>query len=203
MWQGSAWNACFDYINYYKFILPAPDRWIVLSFYVSSFYVFISSQRQHVLCWQLEPKMKKTRVYKIQKKRWCTLRPLAYHQPELGVIAILCITHHIDRNGNTGSLYEKFVPWIVLHYGDDIMCAMASQITNLFRSLLHQSMLQNIQHAPKLYKWFAFSLQWRHNERDCVSNHRRVDCTLNRLLRCRSKKTSKFGVTGLCEGNNR
>ena len=31
------------------------------------------------------------------------------------------------------------------------------------------------------------ALQWRHNERDGVSNHRRLDCSLNRLFRCRSK----------------
>ena len=30
-----------------------------------------------------------------------------------------------------------------------------------------------------------FSLQWRHNERDVVSNHRRLDCLLNRLFRHR------------------
>ena len=45
------------------------------------------------------------------------------------------------------------------------------------------------------------TLQWRHNERDGVSNHRCLDCLLNRLLRRRSKKTSKLRVTGLCEGN--
>ena len=45
-------------------------------------------------------------------------------------------------------------------------------------------------------------LQWRHNERDGVSNHQRLDCLLNRLLRYRSKKTSKLRVTGLCEGNS-
>ena len=44
-------------------------------------------------------------------------------------------------------------------------------------------------------------LQWRHNERVGVSNHRRLDCLLNRLLRHRSKKTSKLRVTSLCEGN--
>ena len=44
------------------------------------------------------------------------------------------------------------------------------------------------------------TLQWRNNERDGVSNHRRLDCLLNRLFRCRSKKTSK--LTGLCEGNS-
>ena len=46
------------------------------------------------------------------------------------------------------------------------------------------------------------SLQWRHNERQGVSNHQPHDCLLNRLFRRRSKKTSKFCVTGLCEGNS-
>ena len=45
-------------------------------------------------------------------------------------------------------------------------------------------------------------LQWRHNERDGVSNHQRLDCLLNRLFRCRSKKTSKLCITGLYEGNS-
>ena len=47
------------------------------------------------------------------------------------------------------------------------------------------------------------TLQLRHNERDGVSNHRRFDCLLNRLFRCRSKKTSKLRVTGLCGGTHR
>ena len=46
------------------------------------------------------------------------------------------------------------------------------------------------------------SLQWRHNESDAVSNHRRLDCLLNRLFKPRSKKTSKLRVTSLCEGNS-
>ena len=46
------------------------------------------------------------------------------------------------------------------------------------------------------------SLQWRRNERDGVSNHKRLGCLLNRLFRRRSKKTSKLRVTGLCEGNS-
>ena len=46
----------------------------------------------------------------------------------------------------------------------------------------------------------SVSLEWRHNEHDGVSN-RRLDCLHNRLLRHRSKKTSKVRVTGLCEGN--
>ena len=47
-----------------------------------------------------------------------------------------------------------------------------------------------------------FPLHWRHNERDGVSNHRRLDYLLDRFIRRRSKKTSKFRVTGLCAGNS-
>ena len=44
------------------------------------------------------------------------------------------------------------------------------------------------------------SLQWRHNERDGVSNYQPHDCLFNRLFRRRSKKTSKLRVTGLFRG---
>ena len=46
------------------------------------------------------------------------------------------------------------------------------------------------------------TLRWRQNGRDSVSNHQPHDCLLNRLLRRRSKKTSKLRVTGLCGGNS-
>ena len=46
------------------------------------------------------------------------------------------------------------------------------------------------------------TLQWRYNEHEGVSNHQPHDCLLNRIFRRRSKKTSKFRVTGLCEGNS-
>ena len=45
------------------------------------------------------------------------------------------------------------------------------------------------------------ALQWRHNECYGVSNHRRLDCLLNRLFMRGSKKTSELCVTGLCDGN--
>ena len=47
-----------------------------------------------------------------------------------------------------------------------------------------------------------FSIDWRHNDHDGVSNHQPHDCLLNRLFRRRSKKTSKLRVTGLCAGNS-
>ena len=61
-------------------------------------------------------------------------------------------------------------------------------------------------HNNKLLVWykciFFSTTQWRHNERDGVSNHWHIDCLLNRLFRCRSKKTLKLRVTGFCEGNS-
>ena len=60
---------------------------------------------------------------------------------------------------------------------------------------------------PPFRRWFWWknvydSLQWRHNERVCVSNHQPHGCLLNRLFGRRSKKTPKLRVTGLCAGNS-
>ena len=44
--------------------------------------------------------------------------------------------------------------------------------------------------------------QWRHNGRDRVSNRQPHDCLLSRLIRRRSKETSKLRVTGLCAGKS-
>ena len=51
------------------------------------------------------------------------------------------------------------------------------------------------------HQWM-YSLQWRHNEHDCVSNHQPHDCLLNQLFRHRSKKIWKLRITGLCVGNS-
>ena len=50
------------------------------------------------------------------------------------------------------------------------------------------------------YPYSSESLLWRHNGQDGVSNHQHHHCLLNRLFRCRSKKTSNSRVTGLCAG---
>ena len=53
-----------------------------------------------------------------------------------------------------------------------------------------------------LKKHLNSSLQWRHNGHDGVSNHQPHHCLLNYLFGCRSKKTSKLRVIGLCAGNS-
>ena len=60
------------------------------------------------------------------------------------------------------------------------------------------SLVQIIWDAKRL----KATLHWRHNGRECVSNHQPYDCLLKRLFGRRSKKTSKLRVAGLCEGNS-
>ena len=50
--------------------------------------------------------------------------------------------------------------------------------------------------------WNHGPLEWCHNERDDIWNHRRLDYLLSRLFRRRSEKTSMLRVTGLCEGKS-
>ena len=49
---------------------------------------------------------------------------------------------------------------------------------------------------------FTLALHWCHNGRDGASNHQPHDCLFNCLFGCRSKKTSKLRVTGLCAGKS-
>ena len=46
-------------------------------------------------------------------------------------------------------------------------------------------------------------LQRRHNERNGASNHRRLDCVLNRIFKRQSKKTSKLHVMSSMRGIHR
>ena len=54
----------------------------------------------------------------------------------------------------------------------------------------------------RIYEFSVQSLQWRHNGRDSVSNHQPCECLLSRLIRRKSKKTSRLRVTGLYAGNS-
>ena len=57
-------------------------------------------------------------------------------------------------------------------------------------------------YTPHKNNAYDYSLLWRHNRRDVVLNHQPHGCLLNRLVRRRSKITSKLRVTGRCEGKS-
>ena len=69
-------------------------------------------------------------------------------------------------------------------------------------SLLAIHVVHGHIHGLQCNKTKYFTLRWRHNGHDSVSNHQHHHCLLNRLFRRRSKKTSKLRVTGLCVGNS-
>ena len=78
----------------------------------------------------------------------------------------------------------------------------------LFRLVSKRTLLANCEKNPSITGGFPSqrasnaALQWRHNERDSVSNHQPHECLLNRLFGRRSQKTSKLRVTGLCARNS-
>ena len=73
-------------------------------------------------------------------------------------------------------------------------------VNSLYQSTL---LLQQKWNSRFRTRHSVLSLQWRHNERDSVSNHQPRECLVSRLIRRRSKKTSKLRVTGLCAAIHR
>ena len=73
---------------------------------------------------------------------------------------------------------------------------------NDIHAFLHYWISTLIKRRCRLFSSRKLTLRWCHNECYSVSNHQPHDCLLNRLFRCRSKKTSKLRVTGLCAGNS-
>ena len=79
------------------------------------------------------------------------------------------------------------------------------QLDCLFNSLLTMTKISKLRITGllwRIHQKIPFTLQWRHNGRDCVSNHQPHDCLLKRLFMRKSKKASKPRVTGLCQGNS-
>ena len=74
------------------------------------------------------------------------------------------------------------------------------------RLAIHQWLVDAPHKGLVIWKTFpchdVITLQWRFNERDGISNHLYLDYLLNHLFRCRSKKTLKLSVIGLCERNS-
>ena len=66
----------------------------------------------------------------------------------------------------------------------------------------YRNLSETANASDSLAQAVSDTLQWCHNERDGVSNHRRLDCLLSRLFTRWSKKTSKLRVTGLCVWNS-
>ena len=92
---------------------------------------------------------------------------------------------------------------LTARFRERTVCAMKtySSVTRSTPKFNHFLLVKNITVEPAACKTDT-SLQWRHNGLDGVSNHQPHHCLLSHLFGRRSKKSSKFRVTGLCAGNS-
>ena len=150
---------------------------------------------------QLVSKVKQTRVHRpifldihhtcicsLKKSPWCQLCRHWWHwrlswrqTPVPPVTTELASCHNISWNVRICQKLSDSMHWSLRSVSGIIPtpCMLISQ-----SSIIHRI------------------LQWRHNERDGVSNHQPHDCLLSLLFRRRSQKTSKLRVPGLCAGNS-
>ena len=85
--------------------------------------------------------------------------------------------------------------WLLIHTG--LMVIHAEYIGANETSIL-------VVVTPRIFFQFLYTLQWRHNERDGLSNRQHIECLLNYITGCLGadqRKTSQLRVTCLCEGN--
>ena len=107
-----------------------------------------------------------------------------------------CHVHHVTCM----VIRRQAITWTI---ADLLWTGLQEQTSLTFESYMIQMSMMFVLGVEAWLKWQAFiSFQWHHNGRDDVSNRQPHDCLLNSLFGRRSKKTSKFRVTGLCEGNS-
>ena len=81
----------------------------------------------------------------------------------------------------------------------DIRISMQLSVRlNIFEKCWIIGRVNNAFNKKDIWWHLMYTLRWRQNGRDSISNHQPHDCLLNRLFRRRPKKTSKLRVTGLC-----
>ena len=83
--------------------------------------------------------------------------------------------------------------WVLLTFDASIsVCPSMCSIKD-FQKTVH-----NLPSWARYGMSFVSSLQWRHNERDVVSNIQPHDCLLKRLFRCKSKNIKALRHWPLC-----
>ena len=109
------------------------------------------------------------------------------------------LTRSVARKVQENEIYPG--PMNAPSPGSDRACFVSDGSVIMFRDAEILSVHPNCSLA-----WVPYTaeepLQSHHNEPGGVSSHQPRDCLLSRLIRRRSKKTSKLRVTGLCAGNS-
>ena len=126
-----------------------------------------------------------------------------------GSPVLLELYGHLDMKGILYSAKKSDIERSKLLMGEQVMSMLEEQskkVCGLFLDYLW--IITDKLNACYILWWIVsyelrimYSLQWRHNESNCVTNNRHYDYLLNHFFRRRSKKTFKLRVTSLCEGN--
>ena len=98
-------------------------------------------------------------------------------------------------------VYIKAYRLIIAEFHSSLHSTRREEWTCVWLELLCQCYIWGKSFHNVSCQGYRCALQWRHSERDGVLNHRRLDCLLNCLFGCRSKKTRKLCVTVIGEGN--
>ena len=101
----------------------------------------------------------------------------------------------VQRHGNLPMWPRWACPW-------SLPLGWNAYLWNRWTDFLRSKFCGIVQTCSGAVSQAFGTLHWRHNEHDGASNCQPHDCLLNRLFRRKSKKTSKFRVTGLCEWNS-
>ena len=115
-----------------------------------------------------------------------------------------CFIHYLNMRNYTAEP-NRIIAMQILHFKKNKMLCV--DVCKYVSECRHYLPCISLNYKPNvssvaLHLNLSSALRWRHNGHDSVSNHQPHHCLLNRLFGCRSKKTSKLRVTGLCEGNS-
>ena len=100
----------------------------------------------------------------------------------------------ILKFGNMWSIKWDIIFYDQIHSKDMVSTPALLTWYYIYNNEKHEVIGQNTLIMIDRTSWST--LQWRHNERDGMSNYQPYDYLLNLLLRCSSKKTSKLHITG-------
>ena len=120
----------------------------------------------------------------------------------LACIYQMCDGHWCSHNFGIHLMLRRNI--FQIHFSNDSYHILPYCYLSWVSSFLFFFVMASTPQTPVQYKISVLnsSLQWRHNGDYGVSNHQPSDCLLSRLIRRRSKKTSKLRITGLCAGNS-
>ena len=134
----------------------------------------------------------------ITKVQWCSSISLEISQPSVSKISFKIIFLKSPRGQWVKTVWHRFVDCVKLFIINLLLTHQVCRWVNfVFANSISVVRFRFHKNRAVSCVESRTSLQWRHNERDGVSNHQPHDCLLNRLSRRSSKKTPKLRVTGI------